>query len=358
MPLDFSKDFGAVVAADQREWSHDRSKTVGASEVFGCLRQTAAKKRWPEEAREPEEFDETNWGHTERGNLIENFYAVPKMRGMFGAENCFFMGDDQKTFHASEHLTATPDGCAVNIPRDALALYGVADLGRDGTEIVPEIKTFSPSAAPKNGPKPRHEGQNHVQIGVIRQHTNYQPDYGVILYINPINLKDIRPFPVRYDHRIYEMAKERAAKVFDPNAKPKDFPAEGKFPGRNDCTYCEFQDWCNGVEMSKYPGKAVSLERMGEELKAEFETLARKVKAARKAADEAEGVKKTLETELREKMFDHGTSRVGGEDWSISVNKIAGRKTLSKDKLKADGVNLDDYMVEGNPHFRMNVNVE
>ena len=342
-PLDFKREFGLAVAADELANKKDRLTTVGASEIFGCLRQAAARRRWPEFAKEPLEPGEEEWGHTERGKVIENFYAVPKMKAMFGDENCFFMGSEQRTFLASPHLSATPDGCAVNIRRNALANYGIVDLGSDDNQIVPEIKTAL--SMPREA-KTRHWGQNQIQIGVLREHTNYKPEYGVILYIHPANLKDIRPFPVKFDPNVYEQGKRRAAKVYDLKMEPKDFAAEGKLPGRTDCQYCEFVEWCNGVEMAKFPGKGVKVAMLEIEpaVRKEMETLAFKV--ARHGAEEkvAKEAKKGAQITLREMMFDNHTTRIGEADWSLSVSKINGKKSIDKSMFGAGSVRMPSFM--------------
>ncbi len=167
-PLDLQKDIGEQVAADQRVWEHDRSKTVGASEAFACHRRAFFKKRHPELAEEPEDTDDTEWGTAERGNLVEDKFAVPKLRAILGEENCKDMGDDQTTLMDSEApLSCTPDGIVLDQPRDFLANYGVPDLGKDSNNVPVEIKTFDPRSGDlKTEARPRHAGQSIIQQGM------------------------------------------------------------------------------------------------------------------------------------------------------------------------------------------------
>ena len=44
-PIDFKAGFSSAVAANAKVWEHDRSQTVGASEVAGCWRHNYFKKR-------------------------------------------------------------------------------------------------------------------------------------------------------------------------------------------------------------------------------------------------------------------------------------------------------------------------
>ena len=364
--IDFAAGFSAAVEANQKVWEHDRSTTVGSSEVFACHRQTAFKKLAPELAELPDEAD-PEWGHTERGNLIENEFAVPCLKEMFGADKCLYMGSEQKTF-VDGYLSSTPDGLIIDQDRDALSKYGVEDLG-PSQQIQSEIKTFGGDhAAPKKKKvvgkdgvtihtlyeaKPRHQGQNIVQMGIMRRKTNYSPDYGVVLYFNPVNLKDIRPAVVKYDDAVYENAKKRAEAIFEPGKTPADFRAEGKFTGL-DCQYCDFVNACSKIDVAKYPDKVVETSELSPEDQAELETLARKVTKLRKDHADMEKTKKAVEADLKDKMFDLGTNRAAGSGWSVTLSKINGRKSLDQDKLVEEfDINLDDYQKEGNPYFQL-----
>lgn len=358
--INFAAGFSAAVAERAKVWEHDRSLTVGASEVFNCMRQNAFKKLSPELAEEPEEAD-PEWGHTERGNLVENEFVVPSLKSMFGEENCLFMGAAQKTF-IDGRLSATPDGVVIGLPRDALADYGIEDIG-ESEAIATEVKSFgSDYAAPKKDkatglyiPKPRHQGQNIVQMGLLRRKTNYFPDVGVVLYVNPVNLKDIRPATVRYDDAVYTRAKNRAESIFVPGKTPADFAAEGLIT-KKDCQYCDFCSACHDIEMARFPDKIVPAKNISANDLTEIEHEARVVAALRAKMKEVEEEKKIKETSLKDKLFDIGTTKVAGDGWSVSISKNAGRKSLDKEKLVADtGVDLDDYMKTGDDYYVMRV---
>lgn len=356
-PIDFKAGFSAAVAANQKVWEHDRSQTVGASEAANCWRHNYFKKRAPELAETPEEVD-PEWGHTERGNLIENEFVVPTLKHMFGEDKCLFMGAAQKTF-VDGRLSATPDGVVVDLPTNALELYGVGDIVT--SEIATEVKSFGGEhAAPKKKKledgtirytaKPKHVAQNIVQMGILQRKTNYQPQFGVVLYVNPVNLKDIRPATVQYDDGVYNHLKSRAEAVFDPTKEAKDFPAEGLLT--NECNYCDFCTACNKVEMARFPDKVIKTEKMKPETKQQLEFLTKKTAALRAQFKELEATKKKAEMELREALLIAGTSRAADEGWSVSLSQNAGRKSLDKDRLVADlDIDLDDYMVEGSPYY-------
>jgi hypothetical protein len=369
--INFKEGFSEAVAQHQKVWAHDRSTTVGASEVFGCLRAAYFDKREPERAEEPEEVD-TEWGHTERGNLIENEFAVPCLRAMFGEDNCFYMGTEQKTF-VDGRLSATPDGTVTGLESTALLDYGVEDIGPTGI-INAEIKSFGGEfAAPKKykapslidpsveatyyQAKPRHEGQGHVQMGLMRRKTNYQPDYVAVIYISSSNLKDIRVAPVKYDDRIYQRAKARAESVFDPAKSAKDFPPEGKL--RNDCQYCKYVDACAKVEAERYPGKVRKPIEFSEKKLEEFRETVKSVAKLRAEVKELTKKKEEAEFTLKEMIIGGDTTRIGGEGWYGSLSQNAGRKSLDKARLEEElDIDLNDYTTEGNPYFVLRVKYE
>lgn len=363
-PIDFSAGFSAAVAANAKVWEHDRSQTVGASEVAGCWRHSYFKKREPELAETPEEVD-PEWGHTERGNLIENEFVVPTLKHMFGEDRCLFMGSNQKTF-VDGRLSATPDGVVTDLPNNALELYGVADIATG--VIATEVKSFGGEhAAPRRKKlddgqmrytaKTKHIAQNIVQMGILQRKTNYQPQYGVVLYVNPVNLKDIRPAAVQYDDNVYKHLKDRAEAVFDPQKSAKDFPAEGLLTG--DCTYCDFCNACNKVEMERFPDKVIKTETLDTEKQEKLYNLTAKVQAYRDEMKRIETEKKKAETELKDTMFAIGTTRAAGEGWSASVSQNAGRKSLDKAKLVEElGIDLEDFQTEGNPYFVLRTKVK
>lgn len=370
--ISFEQGFSAAVAANQKVWAHDRSSTVGASEVFSCHRMVFFKKRHPELADLAEEVD-PEWGHAERGNLIENQYVVPTLRHMFGEERCLFMGEDQRTL-VDGHLSATPDGLVVGLERDVMADYGIEDIG-DSHSITTEVKTFGGEfAAPKKvlvpdpndlsknitryQAKAKHHGQNIVQMGVFQRKTNYQPNVGVVIYVNPVNLKDIRPAPVVYDANIYARAKKRSDDVFDLTLEAKDFPAEGKISG-NDCNYCDFCTACSKVDLDRFPSGPIKTSELSQEVQTELEALTREVAEVRAKHKVLDAEKKEKEAVLKERLLSIGTTRAGGDGWGATIIRMSGRKSLDKDRIAADfDIDLEQYEKQGEPYLTLRTKAE
>lgn len=369
-PIDFGEGFGEAVSAGKRVWEHDRSQTVGASEVAGCWRRNYFAKREPELAELDESVDE--WGHAERGNIIENEFVVPALRHMFGEDKCLYMGEEQKTF-VDGRLSATPDGIVVDLSDDALRNYGVESLGGSGV-LQTEVKTFGgdfaapkkrvipdPNDAAKNiilyEARPKHEAQNIAQMGIMRRETNYSPDVGVVLYVNPVNLKDVRVAPVKYDDAVYNRLKSRAEAVFDPNKTAKDFPAEGVMT--TDCNYCAFCKACNDVEMKRMPDSPIASRDLPEETREAIGRLTREVEALRAEHKALSERKKVAEASLKDALFDSGTNRASGDGWSCSVSRNNGRKTTDLDAIcEKYGIDLEEFQKVGQPYFVLRTKAE
>lgn len=353
--VDIRRGIADAVAADARRFEHDRQKTVGGSEVFGCHRQVFFAKHHPELAEVPEEPD---WGILERGNVIEEF-AVKKLRSMFGEQRCFLMGDDQRTLF-DDHLSVTPDGMVIDLERTCLKHEGIPDIGSH--ELVTEVKSADPNTNLDGKPKMRHYGQNICQMGAIQRNMNYQPQYGVVLYFNPCNLQDMMgsPFFVKYDDEVYQRAKIRAAAVFEPGKKVLDFPAEGKW--LDECRYCSFQGPCRRAEAEAYPDKVVPIHQLNPALVQQAEQLIRQLNDKRKESGQMEAEKKQLSAQLQGVLNTLGTNRLSavGEDgltWSCSYIRVKGRTSLDTDAMEEDGIVLTDYQKIGDPYFQFRTKV-
>src|SRR5687767_11447335 len=94
------------LAARAKPWAHDRSQTIGASEIGQC-----ARKVWfGKNGIAPDVADDLK-GAAARGDLIEQYVWAPAVAShvaSLGGE-LWFAGDEQKTL-VDGYLSATPDG--------------------------------------------------------------------------------------------------------------------------------------------------------------------------------------------------------------------------------------------------------
>jgi hypothetical protein len=104
-----------------------------------------------------------------------------------------YAGEEQETLRKGR-LSATPDGLAIGLDRDALAELGVEDIITG--DLLIEFKSFDPRANPTE-PKPIHAGQVQVQFGLVHELTDYRPEYAIIVYMNASFLSDIRVFVIK-----------------------------------------------------------------------------------------------------------------------------------------------------------------
>jgi hypothetical protein len=81
--LQFSKMFEAFSEANEKEWKYDRNASLGASEAFACIRKAFFKKF----GYEQDDEYEADWGAAKRGDIIENYFAVPAVQAIL-PENC------------------------------------------------------------------------------------------------------------------------------------------------------------------------------------------------------------------------------------------------------------------------------
>jgi CRISPR/Cas system-associated exonuclease Cas4 (RecB family) len=348
MTFNFQKVFDAYAASNKRVWSFDRTKTLGASEAFQCIRRNFFTKHSYE--ADPD-FAES-YGATSRGQILEAHYVVPALRSQLppGAE-ILYAGDDQVTL-VKGRLSATPDGLITDVPADSLAVYGIADM--EASCFAVEIKTFD-SRLDLKEPKPVHAGQVQQQMGLIHETTNHRPEYAVIIYVNASWLDDIRVFVIKRDPAIYAACKTRADMVYDA-ANPGDLAPEGKIRGGSECDYCPFQRQCSMAQIGRMPVEKSN----GTIAKADEENLRTLAVRDREIRAEIARLTKTKDStseELKEFLRKEGRRFAKTSDgYSVTYSVIAGRKSYDYERIVQDtGINLDDYASVGDPSERITV---
>lgn len=341
--LQFSKMFDAFSEANEKEWKYDRNLSLGASEVFGCIRKAFFKKF----GYEADDEYVADWGAAKRGDIIENNFAVPAVAAILPEGATFlYAGDEQETLKKGR-LSATPDGLIIGLARDALAELGIDDI--EIGQLVTEFKSFDPRANITEA-KPIHVGQVQVQLGLIHELTEYRPEYGVIIYMNASFLTDIRVFVVKRDPEIYDAAVARAKLVYR-NEEPSHLPAEGKLSG--DCKTCEFTQECALAQGEATPKKKKAIENP--EVIDRLDILTKRRTELAAAEKEAKKDKAYVEEEIKEILRTNDTKGVGEDNFSISLSWCSGKKSLDVLALAASGVKIEDFQKEGNGYERLTV---
>lgn len=362
-PLDFKKMFDGWVADTQKAWGHDRKKTLGGSEAFGCLRKAWYKRNGT--AYDPDY--EESWGALRRGDIIENHLVVPAMEWAAANYNFELMmaGATQITLFDKATmvdkldedgnvigeepggLSVTPDGLIRGVGRNALEKYGVPDLGTDCFML--EVKSIDPRVDISEE-KAIHHGQVQIQMGLMRENTAFKPNFAVILYINASFLDDIDVFVVRFDEKKFKIAKDRARLIFK-TTDPTKLYREGVIDGT--CQYCPFQGTCLTDVQKSMPAKPSKGGEANPDMLAELnaDLIARRRVATKKEKAAKQEVQ-LINEQIKEILRDHNTSKAKDavHGWSISYSMAQGRKTLSKQAMIDDGVDPELYMTQGNPY--------
>lgn len=355
--IDFHEAYDTYVKGHQKVWAHDRSKTVGASEAFGCLRKAWFSKNGGEKDSDHKD----SWGALQRGDLIEQHFAEPAVKWFL--ENYFYDtrliwgGDNQQTFKAADApLTATPDGLIIDADDDALEIYGIPSLGTAEDEMGCfsfEIKSIDPRVNLKEE-KSIHRGQTIVQMGTIRETTDYRPNYAVIVYIDASFFDDIEVFVVPFDQRTYDVAKQRARSVYEIKNVAEIFP-EGKVDGA--CEYCPFKRACARASGLATPtsGEA-NASNTPLKIMEEFEAILREERTASAARKVTEAAYKSSSEKLKQWFRDVGVRRAEVPGLAkVSISWTKGRKSFDVEAMRAAGLPVDDFTKMSEGHDRLTV---
>lgn len=339
--LNFDQIFHDYVQHDEKVWGHDRSKTLGASEAFSCLRQAWFKRFGEERGFEKDEGYEDTWGAAKRGDIIEDNWVVPAMlHGLPKSVGYELAGDDQKTFVYGKN-SATPDGLLTNLPADALKEYGIDDIESDC--VLLEIKSIDPRVT-LDEEKAVHHGQAQVQMGILRRMTDYRPMYTVILYVDASFLNEISVYVVRYEPGKWKMAVNRAEQLFDAIG-PSELRPEGKLT--DECKFCAWKHACATVNGQGVPENdkmddttsTIMLEKL-DELAEEREAL----KAEQKDLDTA---LEDLNVAIKDILKEIDSRKAVANSFKFSWIFQKGRATIDKEAMKADDIDPAKYEKRG-----------
>lgn len=337
--IDFNKIFENYMTSEakQKVWMYDRNKSMGASEAFDCLREAFFKKKGFEQDKD---FAQS-WGAMERGNLIEDHFVVPALDvGLPEGVDLIGAGQaDQTTFLDEENkLSATPDALIANLEKNALTLYGIDDIGSDC--IVVEVKSIDPRVN-LTEEKAIHRGQANIQMGLIRDQTDFKPNYAVILYVDASFVDNITPFIVKYDEKVFNTAKVRAKRMFAAN-EPTDLPAEGKVTGA--CKFCAWASRCNDLNLAAVPKDSYD-KTISEKDRNVMAELVEKEQEAKERQRQAEMEVEQIRLDMKDFLKKLNSKNLKAQDgsWGVTYSVQKGRTSLDKEAMVEDGIDLTKY---------------
>jgi hypothetical protein len=339
------KSLLADYAADiERTFEHDRSNTVGASDIGACLRKTGFAKN--DTPPDPGYID--RYGAKLRGTLIEDHYWVPGIQMQLPFRGGFKLGGDEQRTIVDGYLSATPDGVLIECDRDCLAWLGIPDIGPSCC-IAVECKSIDPRADLKAA-RAHHIFQVQVQMGLLREHTPYKPDFALISYIDASFLDEVSEFAIPFDPAVYDAAKARSTLIMS-TPDPAALAPEGKLAGGAECGYCPWASRCQAVIVAGIPKGENKV--LGDNAMAELKALRDRERELNADLEERATEREKVKFNIKEFLRANGVRRANGDGWSVSWSQTKGRETLDQKAAEAAGLDLAPYRKAGEPGDRL-----
>ena len=330
----------AYVSATAKVWKHDRTKTIGASEIGQCSRRV-----WYVKNKQPQDVDYADdWGARVRGTVFEDSFWAPAMKRRFG-KDLLYSGKSQKTFQDG-HLSATPDGLITGLKNDALKHLGVPDIGSDS--ILAECKTVDPRVD-LTVAKAHNVYQTQVQLHLVRKLTKFKPNYSLLNYASASFWSEITEFAVKYDPAVAAAAEQRATAIIMGKAAT-DFQPEGWVAGGKECTHCPFLKPC-GIERRNLPFQDLPIDP---QFKAEMTDMVREAKAIEASIEDNESALRIQQQAIKDRLREKGIKKIPGVvTWSnVKGSQRYDNKAVQAAAIAA-GVDIEKFKTEGEPTDRL-----
>ena len=332
--------------SNSRSWAVDRSQTVGASEIGTCAR----KVFWLKNEGDPQYgvardagYEDT-WGARVRGSVYEDQFWYPALKATFGSR-LKFAGPEQQTF-VSGFLSATPDGLLTGMAPNEVA-------PGSGLEVMAECKTADPRTNLSEA-KAENVYQTHVQMGMIRELTDYRPTHSILSYTEASFWSEVTEFVIPFVQRVYDTAKARAAQIMTATSAA-DLKPEGWIAGGRDCEYCPFTQAC-GIQRRSLPNAEVPADP---QFIAEATDMALAIKHAERRRDIADEQVRSLQDDLKTRLREKGVRKIPGV---VSWSSVKGRETYDNKAIREAaaeaGVDVDSLKNTGEPMDRLTISVK
>lgn len=355
-----------------RTFAHDRSKTVGASEIGLCARRTCmTKKKMPTDAqvaaaeaakapkaakgkttKTPQQLrkdmrgamaEPSNWGAHVRGTMIEKHLWVPAMQAKYG--KAFVLGGEEQKTLIDGPLSATPDGLVVGLGHEVLKELGYSIARGISKDIVVECKSIDPRV---NLVEEKSENalQVQVQMGLIREQTKYKPDMAVISYVDASFWHEVAEFVVPFDQLAYDSTKVRAGKIL--NAQPQDLKPEGWITGQKECGWCPYAKQC-AVMRGGVPEQEA---KYGDDpqFEAEILDLCKQVNRLQVKAKDDTSALNDLKNQIKDRLRERGVRKLPG---LVNWFNVKGRENWDVDAmiaaLEKKKVDVEQFREAGEP---------
>lgn len=338
---------------------NDRVHTVGASDVGQCER----KVYWTKNLGDPDYGAPTDpdyidsYGAKLRGTMFENYFWAPALKVRYG-DRLLFAGKAQQTF-MSGYLSATPDGMLTQLTEDeratVCAMGPAISYSIVGTEVMLECKTYDPRTNLAEA-KTENVFQTHVQMGLVRETTEYKPTHSILSYSDASWWNEGKEFVIPFDPAIYENAKVRAARIMTARSAEEMQP-EGYIAGGKECEYCPFTRAC-GVERRRVPDDKL-LASIDPQFIAEITDKARAIKNMEAMVESDEKMLRKAQLELKERLREKKVRKVPGVvTWSAVKGKAGWDNAAIREAARQHGIDLLPFATEGEPSDRFQITLK
>lgn len=276
-----------------------------------------------------------------RGTVFEESFWVPAMRARFGPR-LMFAGTEQKTF-VSGFISATPDGLLGGCEPDSIA-------PGSGTEVTVECKTADPRTNLSEA-KAENVYQTHIQMGLIRELTLYQPTHSILSYTDASFWSEVKEFVIEFNPKIYASGKARAAEIMTAT-NAAELKPEGWIAGGGECEYCPFTGAC-GVERRSVPAEGGVA---GPQFIAEATDLALAIKRLKVSIKSDETASRDLQEDLKNRLRARGIRKIPKVlSWaSVKGSPSYDNKAL-REAAQAAGIDIEQFSTIGEPMDRLTI---
>jgi hypothetical protein len=336
----------AYAASLDKSWDHDRTSTVGASEVGQCARKVFWLKNENDSARRVERDPEyqDSWGARMRGTVIEDAFWQPAMKARFG-DRLIYSGKEQKTF-VLNYLSATPDGMINDLTEEESKQIGVV-----ANCVMVECKTADPRTNLASA-KQANVFQTQVQMGLVRElhDFSYRPTHSVLSYIDASFWSDVKEFVIAFDERIYETAKERAMQIMTADSGA-DLKPEGWIAGAKECNYCPFTKAC-GIERRNLPFQDIA--PIDAQFAEEITQMARQLRTFEAGRDGLDAEYRGLQEAIKARLREKGVKKIPGVvNWSQVKGRGSYDAKAIREAAAGAGVDIEQFATVGEPSDRL-----
>jgi hypothetical protein len=184
-----------------------------------------------------------SFGYRVRGSVFESSFFVPALRATYG-KRLRYAGDAQKSFIAPP-LSATPDGLLRDVTPTECAEWKIPPTDC----VLIECKNIG-SYKLALAPKPEHEFQVQVQMGLVRAAGRYRPTAAILVYTSAFNWAEVVEFSIPFERDVFTLAQGRATRMLTARSA-RAVAAEGRDAGGNECRFCPYAQSCASIELTR-----------------------------------------------------------------------------------------------------------